>query len=89
MLGHVVAPRSCSDGESAGVAAPWDFSNRLSPQETDRPFPEPAIFAVNPSGQAQIIDISNAPFSRPDLDNLLTGMKFVREKDYPIRGTLS
>lgn len=65
------------------------ISEPRSAQETDRPFPEPAIFAINPSGQAQIIDISNAPFSRPDLDNLLSGLTFVREKDYPIRGTLS
>ena len=40
-----------------------------------------------PQGRLQIIDISNAPFARPDLDGLLNGLKFIQEKDYPIRGT--
>ena len=38
-----------------------------SPQETDRPFPEPGLFVINPEGQAHIIDISKAPFAQPDL----------------------
>lgn len=63
------------------------ISEPRSPQETDRPFPEPGLFVVNPEGRAQIIDVSNAPFARPDLANVLAGIKFVREKQYPIRGT--
>lgn len=62
-------------------------SNPRSPEETDRQFPEPGLFLVNPQGQAQVIDVSNAPFSRPDLENLLNGLKTVRERNYPIRGT--
>ena len=63
------------------------ISNPRSSEETDRPFSEPAVFAINPSGEAQVIDISNAPFARPDLKMLLDGLKFVMGKDYPIRGT--
>jgi peroxiredoxin len=58
-----------------------------SPQETDRPFAEPGLFLVNPSGDTQIIDISNAPFSRPDLQMILNGIKIIIEKSYPVRGT--
>ncbi len=65
------------------------ISEPRSPQETDRPFSEPGLFVVNPQGRVQIVDISNAPFSRPDLQALLNGVKFVIEKDYPVRGTLS
>ncbi|MDF2231138.1 peroxiredoxin-like family protein [Albimonas sp. CAU 1670] len=61
-------------------------SDPRSPQETDRPFPEPAVFVVNGDGAVQILDLSNAPFARPDLAALLNGIAFVREKDYPIRG---
>ncbi len=61
-------------------------SNPHSPQETDRPFAEPALFVINPGGSVQIVDISNTPFSRPDLNPLLKGIRFVRSKDYPIRG---
>ncbi|MDE2227758.1 MAG: redoxin domain-containing protein [Alphaproteobacteria bacterium] len=63
------------------------ISEPRSPQEIDRPFPEPGLFVVNPAGQAQIIDISNAPFARADLQGVLNGLKFVQEKNYPIRGT--
>jgi peroxiredoxin len=63
------------------------ISEPRSSQETDRPFAEPGTFVVNPDGALQIIDISNAPFSRPDPAGLLNGIKVIREKDYPIRGT--
>jgi peroxiredoxin len=62
-------------------------SDPRSPQETDRPFAEPGLFVINPEGKVQIVDISNAPFARPDLASILQGVKFVREKQYPIRGT--
>ncbi|MBA2724234.1 MAG: redoxin domain-containing protein [Methylibium sp.] len=62
------------------------ISDPRSPQETDRPFAEPALFVINPAGDTQIIDISNAPFARPDLKSLLKGIQFVMSNDYPIRG---
>jgi len=63
------------------------ISDPRSPEETDRPFPEPGVFVVNPAGKVHIVDISNAPFARPDLDNLLDGIAFIQRKTYPIRGT--
>ena len=65
------------------------ISERRSPQETDRPFAEPGLYVVNPQGQLQIIDISNAPFARPELGTILMGIKLIQEKSYPIRGTLA
>lgn len=62
-------------------------SNPRSPEETDRPFSEPAVFGINPEGKLQILDISNAPFARPDLAGLLKGLQFVMSKGYPVRGT--
>ena len=61
-------------------------STPRSPEETDRPFAEPGLFAVNPQGELHVIDISNSPFSRPDLATLLGGLQYTRENDYPIRG---
>jgi len=60
-----------------------------SPEETDRPFPEPGLFIVNADGKAQVIDISNAPFARPELEMVLHGLEYIRdpEENYPIRGT--
>ena len=64
------------------------ISDPRSAKETDHPFAEPAVFVVNGEGNIQIVDISNAPFSRPDLEALANGLVFVRkpENSYPIRG---
>lgn len=64
-------------------------SDPRSPDETDRPFAEPGIFVVNADGHVQVTDISNAPFTRPDLKTLLGGLRFIRnpQNNYPIRGT--
>ena len=61
-------------------------SQPRSAQETDRPFAEPGLFVVNPDGDVQVIDISNAPFARPNLKQVLEGLKFVMANAYPIRG---
>jgi len=63
------------------------ISDPRSAQETDRPFAEPATFVINGEGNLHIVDVSNAPFSRPDLEGLLGGLKFIRNNDYPVRGT--
>jgi peroxiredoxin len=62
-------------------------SDPRSPEETDQPFPEPGLFVINQDGDIQVLDISNAPFARPDLTSLLGGLKFVRGNGYLIRGT--
>jgi peroxiredoxin len=63
------------------------ISEPRSPQETDRPFPDPGLFVINPQGLAHIVDISNAPFALPDRKGVLNGLKLIKERGYPIRGT--
>ncbi len=63
------------------------ISEPRSAQETDHRFPEPALFVVNAEGLLQLVDIANAPFLRTDLDRLVGGLRFVIDKQYPIRGT--
>ncbi|WP_223422915.1 redoxin domain-containing protein [Tateyamaria pelophila] len=62
-------------------------SDPRSAQETDRPFAEPGLFVINGEGRIQMVDVSNAPFLRPDLPGVLGGITFIRNNDYPIRGT--
>lgn len=64
-------------------------SEPRSPEETDRPFAEPGAFLVTPEGRIQVVDISNAPFARPDPEGLAKGLAFIRAKAYPVRGTLA
>ncbi len=63
------------------------ISEPRSAQETDRPFAEPGLFVVNPEGRIHIVDISNAPFARPDLGQIAGAIGFIQDKGYPIRGT--
>ncbi|MEH6346727.1 MAG: peroxiredoxin family protein [Bermanella sp.] len=65
------------------------ISQPISSQETDQPFAEPGIYVINENGQVQVIDISNVPFARPDLEQLAGGLEWIRnpENNYPIRGT--
>lgn len=65
------------------------ISEPRSAQETDRPFAEPGLFVINPEGRVQIVEISNAPFARPDLAGILHGIKVIQERNYPIRGTMA
>lgn len=64
----------------------WVSSPRSS-DETDRPFAEPGLFAINAEGKIQLIDQSNTPFNRADLEELLDTVIWIQENDYPIRGT--
>ncbi len=60
-----------------------------SEQETDHNFPEPGLFVINTDGQVQVVDLSNNPFARPDLEIFVSGLEWIRnpENNYPIRGT--
>ena len=63
------------------------ISHPRSADETDRPFAEPGLFAVNADGNVQLIDISNTPFNRSDLVELVDTVEWIQQNDYPIRGT--
>ncbi|MEH6738347.1 MAG: redoxin domain-containing protein [Sulfitobacter sp.] len=62
-------------------------SEPLSEAETTDMFAEPGAFGIRPNGTLMLVDISNGPAARPDLEELLDGMKFNIENDRPERGT--
>ena len=62
-------------------------SNPLSEAETTDPFAEPGAFALRPDGSLMLVEISNGPAARPDLEELLDGMIFNISNDRPVRGT--
>ncbi len=59
----------------------------LSDAETTGLFSEPGAFGIRPDGSLMLVDISNGPAARPDLEELLDGMKFNIENNRPARGT--
>lgn len=50
-------------------------------------FAEPGIAVIRPDGRIYALILQNTPFARPTLDDLLAGLTFVMENDYPVRGT--
>lgn len=50
-------------------------------------FTEPGLFWVKPDGTIYLADISNMPWARPDLGNLLGKVGYALEHNYPARGT--
>ncbi len=63
------------------------ISEPLSEAETSDLFAEPGAFGLRPDGTLMLVDISNGPAARPDLEELLDGMIFNIENDRPVRGT--
>lgn len=49
-------------------------------------FCEPGLFWIRPDGRLYLVDISNMPWSRPDVEFLLSKVAFAVEKNYPARG---
>lgn len=62
-------------------------SSPLSDSETTGLFAEPGAFGIRPDQTLMLVDISNGPAARPDLEELLDGMKFNIENNRPERGT--
>lgn len=62
-------------------------SDPLSEAETDTRFAEPGAYGIQPDGTLMLVDISNGPAARPDLEELLDGMKFNIANNRPVRGT--
>ena len=60
----------------------------LSDAETTTRFAEPGAFAIRPDGTLMLVDISNGPAARPDLEELLDGMIFNINNNRPARGTV-
>lgn len=50
-------------------------------------FAEPGLFWVRPDGRLYLVDISNMPWSRPDVAFLLSKVQFAMDNSYPARGT--
>ena len=72
-------PVHCGLTESQMAMLGLYRSEPRSAEETDHVFPEPGLFVVNANGQTQIVDIANNPFTRPDLEMLVSGLEWLRE----------
>ncbi|WP_044291141.1 redoxin domain-containing protein [Rivularia sp. PCC 7116] len=51
-------------------------------------FNEPGIFLIKSDKTLFFAGVNNAPFARPPLDDLISGIKYITTNDYPVRGTV-
>ena len=74
-------------GLDEATARAWGLYISKAIRETEADiFCEPGLFWVRPDGRLYLIDISNMPWSRPDVEFLLSKVTFAVEKNYPARG---
>ena len=76
---------------SQDAAREWGLYISQKREDSDEPatFSEPGLFLIRPDRTLYFAVTQNAPFTRPPLDELLTGVDYVLENGYPVRGTLT
>ena len=70
------------------AAKDWGLlvSEAISEKETKH-FVEPGLFLVKPDQTLYFGAVQSMPFARPRFEDLLGALDFIKEKDYPPRGT--
>lgn len=76
---------------TAEQAREWGLyiSDKREGSEEPETFSEPGIFVLKPDMTLHHAAVQNMPFARPQIDDLLSGLDYVMENDYPTRGTLT
>lgn len=78
-------------GMTEDKAREWGLyiSQKREGSEEPETFSEPGLFVIRPDGELYFACTQNAPFTRPPIDELLSGLDYIMENDYPTRGTLT
>ena len=62
------------------------ISNKIKDNEPEF-FNEPALFLINQADETvEYVNVGSMPFARPHIDDLIEGIKMMKENDYPARG---
>ncbi|MEJ8566089.1 peroxiredoxin-like family protein [Elongatibacter sediminis] len=65
------------------------FVSRAIGEHEPKHFCEPGMFLVDREGRLYAAWVQSVPFVRPALTDLLKALDFIRDKDYPARGTVA
>ena len=49
-------------------------------------FSEPGLFVIRPDGELYAASIQTMPFTRPGIEELISGFRYIVQNDYPGRG---
>ena len=70
------------------TAKKWGLYISTSIKEAENDiFSEPGLMWIRADGRLYLIEITNMPWARPDLETLMPKAKFAVENNYPARGT--
>lgn len=74
---------------SEDMARKWGLFISSKREGSDEPetFSEPGLFLIRPDLTVYFAQVQSAPFTRPDLDQLMEGLDIIKKNDYPPRGT--
>lgn len=72
-------------GEEAARSWGLNLSHAIKDGEPDL-FNEPGIFILDEDGTLFWSSTATMPFGRPSLDDVIAGVKYAQEHDYPARG---
>lgn len=61
------------------------ISKSIKPNEPAT-FNEPGLFIIRPDGQLYAASIQTMPFTRPSIEELITGFSYIISNNYPGRG---
>lgn len=78
-------------GLSETQARQWGLYISKGREGTAEPaiFSEPGLFVLRSDSTVFMAQTQSAPFSRPSMEQLIGGLSFAKEHNYPARGTLS
>ena len=75
-------------GMTEEKAREWGLYISTSIKEAESAvFSEPGLFWVDGGGKLYLVEYTNMPFARPDLELLIPKASFAAENGYPARGT--
>lgn len=74
-------------GLDEATAEAWSLYISSAIRDTEATvFCEPGLFLIRPDGRIFLLNITNMPWGRPVLDELLEKIPFALERNYPARG---
>jgi alkyl hydroperoxide reductase subunit AhpC len=63
------------------------LSHKIEGSSEPDVFSEAGLFVMHPDNTVFMAQIQSAPFTRPSIQQLIGGLKFAKEHNYPVRGT--
>jgi peroxiredoxin len=65
------------------------ISNNKEGSNEPKVFSEPGLYVVRPDTTVVVAMVQSTPFTRPSIPDLISGLQYILDNNYPIRGSLT